>query len=133
MALIVCPECGRQVSDKAAACPNCGSPISAMFNKKVMIRMPAAEQVATGWVGLFMSKDAYVSANNRILWKGQLGQSATFELERPMKVEIDIGKWGNVKPSVIQPGKRYEVVQDMSPHWKASFYLSEVDVIDSGR
>jgi DNA-directed RNA polymerase subunit RPC12/RpoP len=28
MALIKCEECGREVSDKATACPNCGSPIS---------------------------------------------------------------------------------------------------------
>lgn len=27
MALIVCPECGIQVSDAAEACPNCGFPI----------------------------------------------------------------------------------------------------------
>ena len=27
MALIDCEECGRQVSDKATACPNCGAPI----------------------------------------------------------------------------------------------------------
>lgn len=27
MALIKCPECGKQVSDKAPACPGCGSPI----------------------------------------------------------------------------------------------------------
>lgn len=29
MALITCPECNGQVSDKAAACPHCGYPISA--------------------------------------------------------------------------------------------------------
>lgn len=28
MALIKCPECGKEFSDKAAACPNCGCPIS---------------------------------------------------------------------------------------------------------
>lgn len=28
MALIKCPECGREVSDKAAKCPNCGMPLS---------------------------------------------------------------------------------------------------------
>lgn len=28
MALITCPECGRQVSDQAAQCPNCGRPLS---------------------------------------------------------------------------------------------------------
>lgn len=27
MALINCPECGRQISDKATNCPNCGCPI----------------------------------------------------------------------------------------------------------
>lgn len=28
MALINCPECGREVSDKAASCPNCGVTIN---------------------------------------------------------------------------------------------------------
>ena len=29
MALINCPECGREISDKAIACPHCGCPIAA--------------------------------------------------------------------------------------------------------
>ncbi len=28
MSLIPCAECGRQVSDKAASCPQCGAPIA---------------------------------------------------------------------------------------------------------
>ena len=28
MALIECSECGKEVSEKAAACPSCGNPIS---------------------------------------------------------------------------------------------------------
>ena len=28
MALIKCPECGKEISDKAKACPNCGVPVS---------------------------------------------------------------------------------------------------------
>jgi hypothetical protein len=27
MALIECPECSREISDKAAACPHCGNPL----------------------------------------------------------------------------------------------------------
>ena len=27
MAMIKCPECGREISDKAASCPGCGVPI----------------------------------------------------------------------------------------------------------
>ena len=34
MALINCPECGKQISDKAPACPNCGNPIG---NKKIKV------------------------------------------------------------------------------------------------
>jgi multisubunit Na+/H+ antiporter MnhE subunit len=29
MALIKCPECGHQVSDKATSCPSCANPIKA--------------------------------------------------------------------------------------------------------
>lgn len=29
MALITCPECGKQISDQAEACPNCGYPLKA--------------------------------------------------------------------------------------------------------
>ena len=28
MALIKCPECGREISDKAPQCPHCGCPIT---------------------------------------------------------------------------------------------------------
>ena len=28
MALIKCPECKKEISDKAASCPNCGCPIA---------------------------------------------------------------------------------------------------------
>lgn len=29
MALITCPECGKEISDKATTCPNCGMPLVA--------------------------------------------------------------------------------------------------------
>lgn len=44
MALIACPECRRQVSDKAAACPNCGHPIAAADHPREL--MPDASTVA---------------------------------------------------------------------------------------
>ncbi len=30
MALISCPECSKEISDKAVACPSCGAPQSAL-------------------------------------------------------------------------------------------------------
>ena len=34
MPLINCPECGKQVSDKAPACPNCGFPLNSISNSE---------------------------------------------------------------------------------------------------
>ena len=34
MALIKCPECGKEVSDKAVACPNCGLGIREYFEEE---------------------------------------------------------------------------------------------------
>ena len=36
MALIICPECGKRISDKAAACPHCGLPAQ-YFQEKTVI------------------------------------------------------------------------------------------------
>lgn len=33
MSMIRCPECGKEMSDKASACPNCGCPIEDIRNK----------------------------------------------------------------------------------------------------
>lgn len=40
MALINCTECGKQVSDKAASCPNCGNPINQQSQKKEYLCCP---------------------------------------------------------------------------------------------
>jgi len=40
MALLKCTECNREISDKAAACPGCGAPVSVTVKQRV----PAAVQ-----------------------------------------------------------------------------------------
>jgi len=34
MALINCPECKREISDKASACPGCGAPVGVTANSE---------------------------------------------------------------------------------------------------
>ena len=52
MALISCPECGKEVSDRAPACIHCGYPLSSAAPYADFrpitgpIRMPAAERSA---------------------------------------------------------------------------------------
>ena len=47
MALIKCTECGKEFSDKAAACPNCGCPISEIIKGNITPeeQKKAAEQI----------------------------------------------------------------------------------------
>lgn len=35
MALIKCEECGKEISDRAVACPNCGCPVE---HKKQIVK-----------------------------------------------------------------------------------------------
>lgn len=34
--LVTCPECGREVSDKASACPGCGCPMEEILKRYTM-------------------------------------------------------------------------------------------------
>ena len=42
MALIICPECGKSISDKAVSCPNCGLP-SQYFQSASNAQKPSTE------------------------------------------------------------------------------------------
>ncbi|MBB4302332.1 putative paraquat-inducible protein A [Rhodobium orientis] len=53
MALITCPECDRQVSDRAGACPQCGAPVHlpakrARSNRLALVAVSAALVVMVG-------------------------------------------------------------------------------------
>jgi len=55
MALIKCAECGKEVSDKAAACPGCGAPIAAVSPPQVSLAPASHARVTrTGakWEGI---------------------------------------------------------------------------------
>ncbi|MBK5929201.1 zinc ribbon domain-containing protein [Halochromatium salexigens] len=47
MALIDCPECGGQVSDRAPTCPHCGVPIANSANASIGAKSEQRTQTAT--------------------------------------------------------------------------------------
>lgn len=60
MALIYCPECGHQVSDKAPTCPNCGIEIAGKVGTNAPAQQPVSPQPkkksnATLWVSLIIA------------------------------------------------------------------------------
>ncbi len=68
MALITCPECGNQVSDKADNCVHCGCPI------KIIQEKPQRNPIRRGTVGTFLTVFAII-----MMVIGCLGGLITFE------------------------------------------------------
>lgn len=70
MALINCPECDKQVSDKAKACPNCGFPIDELSKAeeqlifpKLPINLSVGEQIPANWGNTTFFKGRYSEEN----------------------------------------------------------------------
>lgn len=131
MALIKCKECGKEISDKAKTCINCGCPLNEKISGgEVRIKMP--NNVAIGWAGLFSSREAIIKDDiGNILWKGHHGENAKFVINVPTNIIIDLGSLANNIEGLVEPQKKYSLIQDMGVHWLATYILTEVDYIDS--
>lgn len=124
MALIKCPECEKEISDKAQVCIHCGCPLKAT-TKRVKIKMP----LYSSNVFIKNKKYAIVASNNNILWSGEIGKIAEFEIDVSIEIKIKL-LWGIgpkvIKLGVIEPGKTYQVSQDAI----YGYNLSEIQLID---
>lgn len=128
MAMIKCPECGSDVSDKAASCPHCGYAVASNRsdgNIRVKITL------IYNW-----PQKVVISSNESVLWEGNAGQTAEFFLKKPTSVHIKyhLGMEGYPMEcdALIDPskGKRYQI--QISPgFFKPKICLNRVDVIDS--
>ena len=126
MALIKCPECGRDVSSSAKSCPQCGYPISEMrTDGTVRVKLPN-QVVGTGKI--------YNMANDALLWSGKPGSVASFSVSAATTIGITWGLVKRVQKDYIfsvEANKKYELA------WQDGFFgprinFLEVDVIDSG-
>ncbi len=131
MAIIKCPECSKEISDKAKSCPNCGCPLEEMTTSGVVrIKMP--NNIVEGFAGLFSSRDAVVEKTyGGTLWRGKHGENASFTIDGPTQITIKLGGWANEVSGTVYPKRKYSLVQDMGIHMRATFRLTEVDFIDA--
>ena len=58
MSLIICTECGKEFSDKAPACPNCGCPTSEILNEVEKEPEDSAEEASLN-LNLYLSYKKY--------------------------------------------------------------------------
>lgn len=131
MALIKCSECGKEISSKAAACPYCGCPIEETV-KEGVVRIKIPNSNVIGVTGLFSSIVSDVkNEKGEVLWQGKHGENAKFSVEGPTNIVIGLGRWANPCKGLVEPNRKYMLVQDMGIHMLATFRLTEVDVIDA--
>ena len=93
MALIKCPECGTEVSDKASCCVKCGYPI----NKPILSAVIRFEKVAA------------FNYKCTTYCEGRQGESVDIPLSKPSKISINITGSLNTIEETIVPGKKYQV------------------------
>lgn len=102
MALIKCPECGRQISDKAASCPSCGCPIA---NAPTTVKIRCLSNDRTVRYHIFMS-------DGRELGRGLIGSTVTLNITRPTRITVQqqyaILRSGDTGSFTAVPGKCYE-------------------------
>lgn len=104
MALIRCPECGTEVSDKAAACPRCAYPIG---NQKELNSVEMSFDCVSGQI--FNNSCVVFGPDGSVLAKCRQGDTVAFECPAPMQVIVKMsGCFGKPKV-VVEPGKKYQV------------------------
>ena len=132
MALIKCAECGKEISSKASACPNCGNPIE-KEKKKVKI-------VKNGGLALRCS----VFIDNQPIGQIGVGSQKSIEIELPIGTHYIstitqvknqstiIGAYGDnvmatpltTSTSQEQDGKQFEI--------KANDELTIIEILTKG-
>ena len=115
MALIKCPECGHEVSDKSNMCVNCGCPLN--LQNTVTIEFPKDNDV------MIKMKYEVKDANGMVLASGTSGETATFTLDEPTKLTchiigkmysgyeikpIDYVPYGEVRYKVVRRNKGFQ-------------------------
>jgi len=69
MALVSCRECGKQISDQAAACPNCGAPMLGVSQPKpVIIRAPKSRSTTVALAMLLGGLGIHKFYLNQPVW-----------------------------------------------------------------
>lgn len=102
MALIKCPECGKEISDKAGACPNCGCPIA---STPTSIKVRALSD--DGGV-----KKTRYYINGKLIAEVPVGSTVTIAISKPTVIEVMqktlFSEYGRDWKFVATPGKCYE-------------------------
>ena len=126
MALIKCPECGREVSDTSLSCVHCGFVFSTP-SQAGMVTIYLPNDLKRGFANLIFRSDeetVVIKSGNKYLWDGR-GQKATFKVDGPTQIQIDLGVFVNPVVCVVEPKKVYTLKREKNKGLKPAFSIEE--------
>ena len=118
MSLIKCEECGKEISDKAEICPNCGNPMNKNNTVKIAFPPPIQGQ-------LFNTGCLIIGANNNILAECKRGEIAEFLCNEPQEIIIKLKSSFFPLKTVVYPNKKYRI----NIRTFGNLGISEVDLL----
>lgn len=130
MALITCPECGKQVSDSAISCPNCGYGIAALKDRnivKIKISLCSNTSCAKDPIRIvdpMNTKHVYAEVRQ--------GEIATFEIKKDIEVGFSPSWSFGIKfRRIVSPGKKYQLIWGGNSFLAGSPTISGCPEVDS--
>lgn len=133
MALIKCPECGKEISSKAATCIYCGCPIEATQpDGTVRIKMSVLK-APTGFNG---NQKVSVSSDGKTLWEGHSGEVAEIyfkgDTEITVNYHMSLMHYGGECSGIISPAKSKKYnVSARQGIMSTKLVLQPVDIFDA--
>ena len=85
MAIIKCPECGKEISDKAKTCIHCGCPIEDIGITDIIKIKVSALKAPTGFSG---NQKVTISAHGVSLWEGQVDEVAELHIDKATEITV---------------------------------------------
>jgi len=119
MALIKCPECGKDISDRAPACIHCGCPIQGQKSESKLIikalRHPNEQKIIGYSFGVPMygkSTEIYIcSTDGRCIAELMTGQSTTIDINSNLEIYASFYPIGKKGPFGLGEKTKSNIVQ----------------------
>lgn len=133
MAMIKCPECGNQISDKAKVCIHCGCPIEELAPSGIVKIKVSVLKSPTGFNG---NQDVSILAGDKTLWEGKSGEVAELYFDGPtnitVKYHLSLMHYGGECSGTIDPAKSKKYnVSARQGFMSTKLVLQQVDVFDA--
>lgn len=121
MALITCPECGKEISDKAKVCPNCGAPTPSAIKKKENTKT-AARTVAIRIFLLIMTVAVIAAA----VWYNSWSKAKAEQEEQKRFENSEFGQYlAGVEEKIEEANKTNEEIQENIEKRNEQFGIGE--------